>query len=262
MAVEKDYTPCRYLRIIQFTDTHLFTTSSGMFDGVNTLASFQELIALARRRHWPADAVVVTGDLVHETTPEAYRLLRLCLTQLGVPVYCIPGNHDEPEMMARVLPGDNIHVVGDVGIGHWQLIFLNTHVPGRAGGHLSEAQLQSLEASLQAYQDRPALVCLHHPPVPIQSLWMDAMALDNPEDFFAVIDRFNQVRAVIWGHIHQAFSERRKGVWLLGSPSTCVQFKPRALSYARDSERAGYRWLVLEPDGQIQTGIERLGAGP
>lgn len=262
MAVEKDPIPSSDdLRIIQFTDTHLFTTPTGTFDGVNTLASFEEVIDLARRTHWPMDAVVMTGDLVHDTTPEAYRLLRQCLTRLEVPVYCIPGNHDKPEMMVQVLPGVHVHLVGNVCIGHWQLIFLSTHAPGRAGGHLDEPELERLNTCLQTYQDKPALVCLHHPPVPIQSPWMDAMALDNPEAFFEVIDRFTEVRAVIWGHIHQAFETLRKGVWLLSSPSTCLQFKPRAMSYAKDSRRAGYRWLILEPNGRIQTGIQRLEEG-
>src|SRR5919106_851637 len=246
------------LRIVQFTDTHLFTTPTGILDGVNTLASFEEVIDLARRTHWPVDAVVVTGDLAHETTPEAYRLLRQCLTPLGAPVYCLPGNHDDPRIMTQVLPGDNVYLADATGIGPWQLTFLSTYVPGKEGGHLHATEFERLEQCLQTHRDRPTLVCLHHPPVPIQSPWMDAMALDNADDFFALIDRFKQVRAVIFGHIHQAFSALRKGVCLLGSPSTCVQFKPRVASYMKDNKRAGYRWLVLAPDGQIQTGIKRL----
>jgi 3',5'-cyclic-AMP phosphodiesterase len=246
------------LRIIQFTDTHIFTTGDEHLDGINTLASFRQVVSLARRNHWPADAVVVTGDLVHDPTPAAYRLLRRYLTEIEAPVYCIPGNHDDPTLMTALLPGDNIHVVQNACIGGWHVIFLDTYVPGWEGGHLDEAGLKSLEACLQTYPQKPTLICLHHPPVPIQSQWMDAMALDNPQAFFAILDRFTQVRAVIWGHIHQEFSKTRNGVQLLGSPSTCVQFRPNVAGYAKDRKQAGYRWLVLEPGGQIETGIERL----
>jgi Icc protein len=87
---------------------------------------------------------------------------------------------------------------------------------------------------------------------------MDEIALDNPAALFAIIDRYPQVRAVLWGHIHQEFSAERGGVHLFGSPSTCVQFKPGAQEYVPDTQPPGYRWLLLQGDGTVQTGIQRV----
>lgn len=245
-------------RVLQLTDPHIFPDPAACFDGVNTLGSLKQVIALARRSHWPADAVVVTGDLVHDGSPAGYTLLRQCLISLAVPVYCMAGNHDDPGTMQAFLPGGNVHVTEGADLGRWRLVFVNTPVPGREGGHVGEDSLRRLESALHADGDKPVLVCLHHPPVSIGSPWMDAMGLDNPADLFAVLDRSGGVRGVIWGHIHQEFAAVRKGIPLWGTPSTCVQFTPRTDRYRKDSRTAGYRWLVLKPDGGIETGIQRL----
>jgi len=89
---------------------------------------------------------------------------------------------------------------------------------------------------------------------------MDAMALENPGRLFTILDRSDRVRAVIWGHIHQVFESERRGVLLLGSPSTCVQFKPGADDYLVDDLAPGFRELLLLPDGSIETTVIRLAA--
>jgi Icc protein len=225
---------------------------------MNTLASLEQVLAFAQRDLWPADALVLTGDLANDGEEGAYFHLRQCLGDLRVPVYCIAGNHDDPELMEQHLPGGDIQLAKQAFIGEWLLLFLNTQIPGKVEGHLDMAELQFLEEALDTNPHRPTLVFLHHPPVPIGSAWLDALALDNPEAFFAVLDRFEQVRGVLWGHAHQAFYATRRGVHLLGTPSTCVQFLPGADRYDVDTQRPGYRWLELWPDGTLDTGIQRL----
>jgi len=112
---------------------------------------------------------------------------------------------------------------------------------------------------LDRYRDRHALVCLHHPPVPIGSSWMDGMMLENPEELFPILDSWENVRAVIWGHIHQEFRARRQGVILYGSPSTCIQFRPGSDSYVKDTQGPGYSAMALFEDGRIAIRSERIG---
>jgi Icc protein len=82
--------------------------------------------------------------------------------------------------------------------------------------------------------------------------------LENPEEFFELIDAHPQVKAVLCGHIHQSFDTERKGIRLLGTPSTCVQFVPGEEDFAIDATPPGYRWLSLQPDGTIETGLGSL----
>ena len=84
------------------------------------------------------------------------------------------------------------------------------------------------------------------------------MAVDNAERLLAIVRRNPQVRGLLWGHIHQEFDRTLQGVRFLGSPSTCIQFTPKKHGFGLDSAPPGYRWLILQPDGQIQTGVQRL----
>jgi Icc protein len=46
---------------------------------------------------------------------------------------------------------------------------------------------------------------------------------------------------------------------MLGTPSTCFQFQPRALKSEVDPAAGpGWRWLDLQPDGRIVTRVERM----
>jgi 3',5'-cyclic-AMP phosphodiesterase len=245
-------------RIIQITDPHIFASPEERLDGVNTTDTLAQVLSLMRTQHWPPAAVVLTGDLVEKSSPTAYQNLRAQLVQLEVPVYCLPGNHDDPALMSRVLPGDNIYLVDHAFFGEWIVIFLSTHAPGNHGGHLDRSALESLGRLLRHPRAKYALVCLHHPVLPIGSPWLDAMKLDNPGDLFAVLDREPKARGVIWGHIHQEFSLYRNGVALLGAPSTCLQFLPKSDRFAPDALGPGYRWLTLGADGRLKSGLVRV----
>jgi Icc protein len=87
---------------------------------------------------------------------------------------------------------------------------------------------------------------------------MDQIGLRNPDDLLAVIDRYPQVKLVLFGHIHQAFSTTRAGVQYLGCPSTCVQFKPDQPDFAIDQQPPGFLMLDLYPDGQFDSRIKRV----
>ncbi|MGH8658471.1 MAG: phosphodiesterase [Gammaproteobacteria bacterium] len=245
-------------RIIQITDPHIFASPEASLNGVNTADTLAQVLSLMRKRYWPPAAVVLTGDLVEKISRAAYQNLRAQLLELDVSVYCLPGNHDDPELMHQVMPGENIYLIDHALFGKWIVIFLSTHSSGNQGGHLDQTALDSLERLLHHPQAKYALVCLHHPVVPIGSPWLDAMRLDNPEELFAVLDRQPKVKGVIWGHIHQEFSLYRRGVALLGTPSTCVQFLPGSDRFAKDPQGPGYRWLTLGTDGRLQSGIVRV----
>ena len=123
-------------------------------------------------------------------------------------------------------------------------------------------ELKHLEKSLEAARSNPqiehCLVCLHHNPVPGSASWMEGIGLHNDEAFLAIIDRFEFVRAVVYGHIHQELDFERNNVRYFCTPSTCIQFKPEVTEFALDDMSPAYRWLNLYDDGQIESAIERV----
>lgn len=249
-------------RIVQLTDFHLLADPAKVMMGVNTDESFLAVLSTARVAHREADLCLLTGDLAQEARPETYRRLRTYLQELEMPCYCLPGNHDAPGLIGEHLVGDNVFYRYGIVLDHWQIVCLNSTIPGDPGGYLEADQLEILEASLSASPERHALVALHHSPLPTGSQWLDTMRLGNADEFLTVLARHPQVKAVVIGHVHQSMDQTIRGVRVLACPSTCFQFKPASGDFALDAIPPGYRWMDLYPDGRIETGVERLAEIP
>jgi 3',5'-cyclic-AMP phosphodiesterase len=242
------------VRLTHFTDPHLYGDASETLRGVATLPALTAALARAQLRDWPPDALLVTGDIVQDD-PAGYPHFRRLFGALGLPVLCIPGNHDDPLALRRELDGAPFIVGGHVDLGLWRIVLLDSCVAGSAGGRLSEAALAGLDAALAGAGKRHCMVCLHHHPVPMASRWLDRVGLENAPQFLATIDRHANVRAIVWGHVHQNYDGLRKGVRLLATPSTCAQFLPNADDFAVDPRPPAYRTLELRPDGSLLTEV-------
>jgi 3',5'-cyclic-AMP phosphodiesterase len=242
------------VRLTHFTDPHLYGDASETLRGVATLPALTAALARAQLRDWPPDALLVTGDIVQDD-PAGYPHFRRLFGELGLPVLCIPGNHDDPLALRRELDGAPFIVGGHVDLGRWRIVLLDSCVAGSAGGRLSEAALAGLDAALAGAGKRHCMVCLHHHPVPMASRWLDRVGLENAPQFLAAIDRHPNVRAIVWGHVHQNYDGLRKGVRLLATPSTCAQFLPNADDFAVDPRPPAYRTLELRPDGSLLTEV-------
>jgi len=242
------------VHLIQFTDPHLFGEETGTLRGIATYPALLAAIAHAHAHAGPYDALLLTGDLVHDD-PRGYANVRRAFGGIGKPVLCLPGNHDEPEAMRRELSREPFVLGGVVDLGAWRIVLLDSTVPGSAFGRLGSRCLDELETALAGAHGRHVLVCLHHHPVPMSSRWLDQVGLSNPEALFGVLDAHRCVRAVLWGHVHQRFDALRRGVRLLATPSTCAQFLPRSEDFAVDQLPPAYRTLELRPDGTLLTDV-------
>lgn len=249
-------------RLLQFTDMHLYADPEQRLLGQSTRRTLESVLALARSRRWPPDAIVLTGDLVHDEKPDAYRFLRARLDAFGIPYHCIPGNHDRLDLLVGQLDRTAASALRLVTAGAWDLLLLDSTVPDEEGGHLDTRVLAALAEHAAAGRRRPTLVFLHHHLAPIGSRWIDTMQVDNGAAALAELARHPDLRAVICGHVHQAAEQRSRGVRLLATPSTCVQFLPGSADFALDPRTPGYRWLELHPDGRLATGIDRTQAYP
>jgi Icc protein len=240
--------------LLQLTDTHLYADPAGEIYGVNSADSLSRVVeAVFADGGTRPDAIVVTGDVSDDLAEGSYRRLRDALGNRGVPVHCLPGNHDDPRLMAELLDSDAFQYCGRAEFQGWALVTVDTHSPGEVGGWISDAGLERLDADLAAVRDRPVVLAMHHPPVPVGSAWLDRLRLGNASEFFEVVGRHRQVKAVLAGHVHQASDEMHGTVRVMTTPSTCVQFAPGSAKFAIDPRPPGYRWLTLHADGRIET---------
>lgn len=242
------------IRLVQFTDLHLYGDARQTLRGTATLATFEAALAEARRMVAPWHALLLTGDLVQDD-PAGYGQVRRLLGDAADSIYCLPGNHDSVAAMRTALGAAPFQVGGHALIGDWIVVMLDSSVPGEAAGRLRRPELARLDAALAAHGDRQALVCVHHHPVPMDSRWLDELPLENADALFGVLDRHARVRGVVFGHVHQAYDQMRGSVRLLGTPSTCVQFRPKVAQFELDTLPPAFRWLDLHVDGRIETGL-------
>jgi Icc protein len=243
--------------LVQLSDSHLYAEASAKLLGMETRDSLQRVIEQVLQEQPQIDLVLGTGDLSQDGSEASYARFRDMTAQLPAPVRWLPGNHDEVPAMREACVGRDL-LEPLVDVGNWRVTLLDSSIPGAVPGYLNDGQLALLERALSEAPERHHLICLHHHPVPIGCAWMDPIGVRNPEALFAVLERFSQVRAVLWGHIHQEFDQPRGALRLLASPSTCVQFAPGSQEFQVDSSAPGYRWLRLFGDGRLETGVSRV----
>jgi Icc protein len=251
------------LKILQFSDTHLFEKPDGKLMGINTESTFRAVVDLAKDENQEVDFVLLTGDLSQDESVGSYKRVANIVRGVSAPAAYLPGNHDIFETMEEVFTeeGPPFRTERSFSLGNWRIILLNSVIRGKVGGHLEPQELALLDQELAAHSDKNAFVCLHHHPLPVGSTWIDTINVDNGDDLFSVIDRHPQVRIVLFGHIHQQFEAKRGDVAVYATPSTCVQFAPLSAGFAVDKEAMpGYRWFKLHEDGKFETGVNRIPA--
>ncbi len=206
------------------------------------------------------DHIVCTGDLCNLGLPSEWDVARRFLSELGEPkeVSFVPGNHDAylPSSLDGLMKAVQPYATGDDGIARFPyvrrrgpvaFIGLSSAVatpPFFATGTLGPEQLQAVERILYDLKSETAcrVLLIHHPPhvtgaKPRRAL-TDAAALE------AVLAKTG-VELVLYGHNHQAISERLAGpdgpFPVLGAPSASSNDR-------RTTRPAAYRLLTISND--------------
>ncbi len=257
------------LRLLQISDTHCYADDDAWLEWselpVQPNRALQNLLAALRQQASDYDALVISGDLVQEETAESYQRIRTLLQGFPLPVYTLPGNHDIPALMrselTRPTGSQHINLQPALQIKGWLCLFLDTSLPLHPEGHLSATQLDDLEQRLRALPaNGHAFIFMHHPPVAVGMPVMDKLGLQQADAFWAVVERFPQVKGIAFGHIHQEFTSHYQTaaghtIALYGTPATCVQIKQAEDELRFDHTRAGWRELVLHANGQLETRV-------
>lgn len=235
--------------LIQLTDLHIRERGQLTYRRIDTgkylEQAVQSVLALPQR----PDAIVITGDLTDFGRAGEYDYVRELLTPLdGLPLYVMPGNHDDRQALRDAFPA--YHYLGDQGfiqyavdIGELRLIALDSVIPGRSEGELCGERLRWLQAALADSAGRPVVIALHHPPFRTLIGHMDKIGLvRGAPELEAVIARHPNVQRVISGHLHRSIQVGFGGTVALTAPSTAHQV---CLDLAENAPSA---W-TLEPPG-------------
>jgi Icc protein len=247
------------IRAIQITDCHLPKLPELEYRSINSHENLKLLLKKVQRFaiDFEADFILATGDLSEDASAESYRLLHSYLSKTGLPVLALPGNHDEPALLERFFPRSPVDNIEVSEHGQWQLIRINSCLASSPAGQISDLNLAELERVLSKDSGRSRLLAVHHQPVPVGSLWIDKYKLMEADSFLRLIDQCKDVKAVVWGHVHQVFSKDRNGTLMLSGPSSAINALPGEQKFMADPLGPACRWLELETNGGISTGIIR-----
>ncbi len=229
---------------VQITDHHLLESEEQLREGFSPGHALRMVLRhIAENVANKADFIISTGDLVEPPTDETYQC---AVKLLGVgspaalpgpqkinieglhdyPMYFLPGNHDDRELMRRYLfPSSqsvNLYNFTFVHKGI-QFIFMDWGPESKAF-FLPETR-EFLAEAMQS--DLPSVIVCHQHVKPIGSRWLDEFIADNVDEFWEIVAKpgiKEKILAILCGHVHITYEEEYKGIPILGLRSTGYPF--------------------------------------
>lgn len=204
------------MKFIHLTDTHLGCSGQKIY-GRNPRPPLDRAIMDINRQFADADFCIITGDLTHLGQPEAFSELKDCLSNLQIHYYLVIGNHDCRDTLRSVFPelpsDENGFIQYDVDAGTHRLIILDTVRAGSHSGELCQQRLHWLDTELSR-SDKPVFLFMHHAPFSIGMPALDTIGFteENRQQLLTLLNRYNTVEHIFFGHCHRPISGHWKGI--------------------------------------------------
>jgi 3',5'-cyclic AMP phosphodiesterase CpdA len=219
--------------LAQLSDTHLRHPDDPLVRGLIDPRPHLLQALAAVEAHSPR-ALVFTGDLSDDGTPESYEELRRLVLpvaeRLGAVVVWGNGNHDSRAAFRSVLlastpssatrgtgegPLNQVHHVDGL-----RVLWLDTTVPGADHGEVAPASLEWLAARLAEPAVHGTIVGMHHAPLPVVQDMAASWELHGQAELAAVLAG-SGVRAILAGHYHQSGFGTFAGIPVHAATSVC-----------------------------------------
>jgi len=242
--------------LIQISDCHFSRDPAATYRGENAdhnLARLQAAIeAMA------PDGLVLSGDVSEDGSIESYKRVAEQVRAWAPLRAWLPGNHDKKDAMAKVLCRPDFDAGPVLDWGGWRIVLLDSAFGDRGDGIVDEARLAPLTSVKTDGCNRPALAFIHHQPMPVNAPWIDKYGLGQSELLWQNLAD-TRVKALGFGHIHQAFIGERDGIVCLSAPSTVANSQAETEVFTPDPTGPKARWYRLHEDGRWQTGLISAG---
>lgn len=234
--------------LVQLSDIHARADSAIVY-GAPWRKQLCDLLKAAHRSV-PLGAAVLTGDIADDGGEASYAaVIDVLAGWPGLDTRLVAGNHDDaasllaqadPAVLNRVLP------IGD----QWQVVLLDSSLPGAVAGRIGADQLAWCDALLGA-TDRWTVLAIHHPPISPCPTYPDC-CLADADSLLDLVDHHESVRAVLSGHAHWPFALRRGSTSFYGAPSTALQVHHRAGFHTNTDLGGGCLLVGLNDDGSTK----------
>jgi len=216
--------------LAHLSDTHLRHPDDPLVRGLLDPRPHLLRALAAVEAHAPR-ALVFSGDLSDDGTPESYEELRRLVLpvaeRLGAVVVWGNGNHDSRTAFRSVLLGAPATGGKDEGslnqvhdIDGLRVLWLDSTVPGADHGEVSQASLEWLAARLAEPAVHGTILGMHHAPLPVVQDMAASWELHGQAELAAVLSG-SGVRAILAGHYHQSGFGTFAGIPVHAATSVC-----------------------------------------
>ena len=246
------------MKIIHMSDLHIADKGKPIWD-TDTLAHFDAALERIETEE-NIDAIFITGDIAVNGSEWAYEYVDEARARLGIPTYVCPGNHDWIPNMKNTLKF--CQMPRAVKIGSWDFILLDStmldpDIPSknRARGYITDDDLSSLNL-IADKSDCPICILLHHSPIEPGG-WMNRKLLENRNLFKERLSEMDNVKLVLFGHIHYPLSVTHKGVLYNSAPSIGFAFDKDLPKYHIAAGCEGYNLICIN-ESEISINVIRI----
>ncbi len=219
--------------------------------------------ALARLAEYPPDLVLLTGDITQhglEAEFDGAEQLLDVLTQRGVPIVAVAGNHDiygfaTAERLARLIDKLSLNLQPDddgiIRLPGVEILPLAQGVPTFPFFSYGVQDLDELSRAAAAWagppRDAMRLVCGHYPVIDSHGGRLIYFRGLRASEALMEFCQKHQVAAYFCGHNHKRYCATM--------PGGCVQYAAPALSAVRS---VGHEWIsVYECGADLEHPVER-----
>lgn len=247
---------------VQITDHHLTGSEDTLLRGFSTWYSYRTVLRhIATHVAGQIDFIVSMGDLVDPAPDAAYRNVLVALhadpagarvpgplhiTAEGlanVPMYFLPGNHDDLDAMLRVIfPGSPAMNRMNVTFEHSGTRFICLDWGREADARSAADTFDFLAANLA--DGAATVIFTHHHVAPVGVEWLDNFLAPDLERFWATVHGKN-VLGILAGHVHMTTEQIVQGIPVYTLRSTAFQFAREPRSYMT-LEKPHYRLVTID----------------
>jgi Icc protein len=214
--------------LVQLTDTHILPPGELLYGHSDTAGHLRETVREIQQMNPLPDVVLITGDLVEHSDTACYNHFIDLISPLEMPVYVLPGNHDDPRTMPKFFAGTSYfpatHPTAQFALDDYpfRILALNSHLRGSELPKFDEPRLAWLEDELAA-SDAPTLIAIHHPPMKTGIEFIDMGGTQWFQGLKRVLAEHTQVKLIICGHCHTDMMGRIANVPVYMAGSTAHQ---------------------------------------
>lgn len=243
------------MRLAFATDQHITKEGETNPFGTDVLQNFIDVLTLIKSRSY--DALVLGGDVCFQTGElTTYHKVKSLTDVLQMPVFCIPGNHDDAALLHQVFPQFTLHANGEC-YGKYDLNSSTAYFLDSSKATMSDEQFEWLEKNLADCHEEEVRIFTHYPPIVTGSKHMDfKYGFTRIKDFADLCRKFSHLDFHVFsGHCHMERTISEKNLTVFITPSSYINIDPDYENFTPlTSQKAGYRECIWE-GGSFQTNV-------